>query len=171
MLKMKKNILKDWFCELCSLQFDKKYVYDVHMSLVHKKTVCPQSKIDKTAVKKKNGDLGQENSFDLIQNSIIRSNINKKNDAVHERKKPHQCSICDYSCAYKQNLKKHIDAVHEGKKPHKCSICDYKCTTKSNLKVHIDAIHEGRKPHKCSFCDRSFALNHQMKKHINKIHA
>ena len=27
--------LKDFFCDLCSLQFDKKYVFDVHMKLVH----------------------------------------------------------------------------------------------------------------------------------------
>ena len=116
---MKINIMKDLFCDVCSLQFDKEYLYNVHMTLVHKKTLCSQFKIDKTVVKKKKADLGEETSFDLIQNSIIWSNMNKKNDAVHEGKKPHQCSICDYSCAYKQNLKKHIDAVHEGKKPHK----------------------------------------------------
>ena len=75
---MKTNIMKDFFCKLCSLQFDKKYVYDVHMSLIHKKTMCLQSKIDETVVKKENVDLGEETSFDLIQNPIIRSNINKK---------------------------------------------------------------------------------------------
>ena len=30
--------LKDFFCDLCSLQFDKKYVYDVHIKLVHPNT-------------------------------------------------------------------------------------------------------------------------------------
>ena len=132
---MKTNIKKQMFCELCSLQFDKKYVYDVHMSSVHNKTMCPQSKIDETAVKKKNGDMVQETNFDLIKNSIMRSNMN-------EGKKPHQCSICDYSFANKQNLKKHIDAVHEGKKPHKCLICDYSFSRKDQLKNHIDANHE-----------------------------
>ena len=29
---------RDFFCNLCSLQFDKKYVYDVHMKLVHPKS-------------------------------------------------------------------------------------------------------------------------------------
>ena len=34
---MKKNriIMKDWFCNRCSLQFDKKYVFDLHLLLVH----------------------------------------------------------------------------------------------------------------------------------------
>ena len=57
---MKTNIIKDLYCELCSLQFDKKYVYDVHMSLVHKKTKCPQSKIEKTVAKnEKRHHLGE----------------------------------------------------------------------------------------------------------------
>ena len=28
-------IIKDWFCELCTLQFDKKVVFDLHQKLVH----------------------------------------------------------------------------------------------------------------------------------------
>ena len=48
---MNSDIVKDFFCDLCLLQFDKKYVYDVHMTLVHKtSTESPQSKIDKKAV-------------------------------------------------------------------------------------------------------------------------
>ena len=40
-------------------------------------------------------------------------------------------------------LKIHNIAVHEGKKPHKCSICDYSFTTEGNLNNHIDTIHGG----------------------------
>ena len=29
--------LKDFFCDLCSLQFDKQYVFDLHIKLVHTK--------------------------------------------------------------------------------------------------------------------------------------
>ena len=32
---MNQVILRDWYCEKCSLQFDKKYVYDLHLTLVH----------------------------------------------------------------------------------------------------------------------------------------
>ena len=32
-------IPKALFCELCSLQFEKKYVFDLHMSLVHEKEI------------------------------------------------------------------------------------------------------------------------------------
>ena len=51
---MKTNKMKYLFFELCSLQFDKKYVYDVHMILVHKKSLCRQSKIEETVVEKEN---------------------------------------------------------------------------------------------------------------------
>ena len=34
-MEEQKIILKDLFCTLCSLQFDKKYVFDVHLSIVH----------------------------------------------------------------------------------------------------------------------------------------
>ena len=89
--------MKDLFCDLCFLQFDKKYVFDVHMTLVHKKTSStesPQSKIDKTEVNKEDWDLTEE-TFE-----------SKK------EKKPLKCSICDYSCKTKALLKKHIDGVH-----------------------------------------------------------
>jgi hypothetical protein len=33
--------------------------------------------------------------------------------------------------------------VHERKKPHKCTICDYRFTTEGNLNSHTDTIHEG----------------------------
>ena len=67
------------------------------MSLVHKKTLCPQSKIDKTVVEKEKADLGEETSSHRIQNSTAKINISKNVNAIHEEKKPHKCSICDYS--------------------------------------------------------------------------
>ena len=35
MKKTLKKIQMDWFCNKCTLQFDKKYVFDLHRSLVH----------------------------------------------------------------------------------------------------------------------------------------
>ena len=32
---MSQIIFRDLYCEQCSLQFDKKYVYDLHLPLVH----------------------------------------------------------------------------------------------------------------------------------------
>ena len=30
---------KDWYCSRCSLQFDKKIIFDMHLSIVHKESV------------------------------------------------------------------------------------------------------------------------------------
>ena len=167
---MKTNKVKDLFCDLCSLQFDKKYVYDVHMSLVHKNcsTDSPSSKIDETVVKRENKDT--DVAFENIQNSKSKGNMNKHIDVIHEEKKPYQCSICEYRCTMKGKMNRHINSVHEGKKPHKCSICDHCFALKHQLKVHISAIHDGKKPNKCSICDRCFALKQQLKVHIDAIH-
>ena len=68
MLKNKNNFIFVNY-KLCSLQFDKKYVYDVHRPLVHKSTIystdSPQSKIDEIVVKEE--DLGEIN-FESVQN-------------------------------------------------------------------------------------------------------
>ena len=34
---------KDLFCEKCILQFDKKYVFDLHLSLVHREEIKVKS--------------------------------------------------------------------------------------------------------------------------------
>ena len=140
---MKTNKMKHLFCELCSLQFDKKYVYDVHMKLVHKKTLCPQSKTDEKVVsKKENEDLSEEANFDFVQNSTTKGSVNKNTVAIHEENNTHKCSICSYSCATKHNLKVHTEVIHGGKKPYKCSICDRSFARSDQLKGHVNLVHE-----------------------------
>ena len=34
---------RDLFCDKCSLQFDKKYVFDLHLSLVHEEEIKVKS--------------------------------------------------------------------------------------------------------------------------------
>ena len=36
-----------------------------------------------------------------------------------------KCSACYNSCFLKKDLKKHVEGVHEKKKPHKCSIWNF----------------------------------------------
>ena len=104
-VKMSKNL----FCEICSLQFDKKIVYDIHMSFVHKMEQSKSLKNVEALIKEKECSICQK-SFSTKQS--LKNHI----EAVHEGKRPHNCSICDYSTAHKADLKRHIEAVHEGKK-------------------------------------------------------
>ena len=107
---MRVYTLKDFFCVVCSLQFDKKAVYDIHMSFVHKIAIV---------AKEKNENMGQDNNSENDQNSY-NSNYPIKKDL----ETPNNCSICQANFSTKGNLKTHTDNVHNGKKPHKCSKCD-----------------------------------------------
>ena len=152
------------FCDVCSLQFDKKIVYDIHQSFVH-------TTEDKVEIEEKTIQIKEENEDLAIHSNNTKSMTSLSSlDSTHKGTKSHTCSICDYSFSRKDHLMKHIESVHEGKKPHKCSICDYSASSNGNLKKHIEAVHEGKKPHKCSICDYSFSEKHHLKKHIESVH-
>ena len=191
-------IIKDLFCELCSMQFDKKVVYDIHMSFVHKKTEEIYNN-DQTMIKIENEDLTQEVAFESTQNSQKFNSSNERTEkssmkhsfcddkipphipskknklsehivVVQKIKKSYNCSVCNHSFSLKCKLKRHFEAVHEGKKPHKCSICEYSCKTKAQLKNHINAVHEGKKPYKCSICEYSCTIKGTLKMHFEAVH-
>ena len=131
---------KAFFCEKCSLQFDKKIVYDIHLSFVHKMNIEVKSE-EKTI------EIKEEDEGLVLQSEITKSKQNIAN-SIQRGNNSHKCTICDYSSSKKEYLKQHINSVHEGKKPNKCSICDYSCSRNTNLKQHIESVHEGTKPNK-----------------------
>ena len=61
-------IIKDWFCELCKLQFDKKVVFDLHQKLVH-----GIDSIRLVRVKEKRAQLCTENSINT--NELTPANL------------------------------------------------------------------------------------------------
>ena len=111
-------MLTDWFCKKCALQFDKKYVFDLHLSLVHGK---------KIEVKKE----------PMICEENLQEHQVSKDLSDHEVDNCLKCNICDSSFKSKQNLKKHTTSVHEGKKPFKCNVCNASFAQKAHLKKHV----------------------------------
>ena len=90
--------------------------------------------------------------------------------AVHEDKKPYECSICNKAFPSKQNLAKHNASIHEKIKQHKCTVCDAKFALKGNLMVHIKGVHENIKPFKCLNCDASFIQKQKLDIHNVAVH-
>ena len=140
-------MLSDWFCKKCNLQFGKKYVFDLHLSLEHGEKI-----------EIKNEPLDSEEVFQEPQAS------KKVADTCLK------CEICSSLFKTKRNLKGQVESVHEGKKSFICNICDTSFAKKTQLKVHIEVVHEGKKPFKCNVCDACFTAKPSLNKHIVSIH-
>ena len=115
--------MKNFFCENCSLQFNKKIVFDLHLSLVHGEKIEVKDEDNKESLiefvpgnprgkilASKIHDV--ENITEVVQKF---SKLNKRNE------KPFKCKICDAKFARNSKLTNHIAEVHE--KPIKCDIC------------------------------------------------
>ena len=182
---MDATMLRDLFCTECSLQFNKKIVYDLHLSLVHGK---------KTNIKQEPNNCEETSEgTETLPESLIKD-------------KPFRCKICDSEFAYQDNLdghvasvhggnmpfkcentilkcvkcdtcfktnfalKRHMEKVHEGKKHFNCDTCGTKFLTKLNLEGHIAADHEGKKTFNCDNCDAKFAKKDNLNRHIDVVH-
>ena len=151
---MNQSLHKDFFCTQCSLQFGKKYVFDLHLSLVHGKVL-----------EIKNEAKDYEENF---------SEAKKDEEKVliapfHEKKKQFICELCDYSASRKEHLKRHVSSLHEKKKAFKCEICNYSCSQKGHMKTHVASVHE-EKQFKCELCEHICSRKDLMKRHLQNVH-
>jgi KRAB domain-containing zinc finger protein len=161
---------REFFCEKCSLQFGKKYVFDLHLSLVHgekievkvESPICEENLQESQISETKFSYQPVQEKEKRFKCDVCYTTFAKKGHlkshmtAVHEGKKPFQCNTCDARFTQKSSLKNHMESVHEEKKAFQCDICDYRCSLKGNLTKHVASVHEGNKPFKCSICDANF---------------
>ena len=87
------------------------------------------------------------------------SGLNRHFEAVHEKKRPFECTHCE-RCFYEKNkLKKHMESVHgvslETIDKQMCFVCDKGFESKKSLDTHISSAHEGK------IFWSSWASNHQ----------
>ena len=132
--KKKKIMSKQLFCERCSLQFVKKCVFDLHLSVVHGEKI--EVKVE--------SPICEEN---LHESQI--SGTKFSYEEVHEKEKSFKCNVCYVRFTRTSSLKHHMNSVHEGKKPFQCNTCDAKYARNFRLKEHMESVHEGKKPFLC----------------------
>ena len=68
----KGTTFEDFFCKLCQLQFDKKSIYDMHVSILHGGGV-----INKVTKEVKNCDILVENGSECIVANDLQNDISE----------------------------------------------------------------------------------------------
>ena len=110
------KVNKDWFCENCKLQFGKKYVFDLHLSLVHGKQMieikpepidCVENTQEPEIFKKGSSKVHGQNSEVKCEPIICKENIQE----------PEVFEEDSFKC-----LKRLTGSVQEDKKPFKCNL-------------------------------------------------
>ena len=106
----------------------------------------------------------KEIEFRNRNNQKLDDKIGDNEHVPDENKKPHKCSICEYSTSKETDLKRHIKSVHEGKPLH-CSICNYSTSREQDLKRH-QSVHGVKRPYKCKDCNADFRTNKGLTQHL-----
>ena len=165
---MEQKILWDLHCFQCSLQFEKKSIYDLHLSLIHN---YKSRNFDAIQIKSEPEEVESSNHSIQIQSKPMEEQVLiKKVVSTKEKKKLFKCVFCDKSFSKQSVIKRHVASVHERKKPFQCEACDYSSSQKFTLKTHIVSVHDKKKLFKCKICDYSSSQKGDMKRHVASVH-
>lgn len=144
---------KDYRCEKCGYQTNRKDGYDKHL-LVHESGIRFWCKMC---------NLG----FDCMANL---KQHDKENHEVGADGKKFECKKCGTRFGQKPTLEKHYRTVHAKDKMFKCQGCSYESTREDHVRRHA-SIHQPVKPFVCLTCDAGFASAGSLSTHNKRKHS
>ena len=60
---------------------------------------------------------------------------------MHEKLKPHACTLCEQIFSRKDKLKRHFSSIHMKEKPFLCNHCSFATNRKDRIKTHVMSVH------------------------------
>jgi hypothetical protein len=85
--------------------------------------------------------------------------------AVHEKKRPFTCEICNETFPRIFSLTRHMNNEHnQNKTIYKCKYCDAQ-GRKDNITKHERVVHEGEKKYSCNLCGKKFGAQYSVNVH------
>ena len=69
---------------------------------------------------------------------------NHASNDVHDKNKPIECPLCEFTCSQQRGLVRHNNEVHLKLKPYRCpcDLCPYRSATKKNMQIHVARMHD-----------------------------
>uniref|UniRef100_A0A8C6TSY4 C2H2-type domain-containing protein n=1 Tax=Neogobius melanostomus TaxID=47308 RepID=A0A8C6TSY4_9GOBI len=169
-------------CSVCERPFSQRSCLQRHMR-VHRcrsravwrpvRPIAPapltQNAVGHSLLQQSQTERGEDVSAETegqTEHSTDTGNNDRKGLSAAEKKKKHQCSVCQKRLATRQALEDHI-RVHTGERPYSCSICEKTFRKKSGLQTHM-VIHTGEegKLYSCSVCEKRFTQSCNLQRHM-----
>ena len=101
----------------------------------------------------------------------VAAKLRMHDDVVHKNLEgKYKCQYCPKRFWGKSSLREHTNGVHLNTKPHKCTLCDFSSAYRNILREHIRATHEQRK-FSCPMCNHRSSYKNNLEKHIKNVHS